>query len=234
MRKIKIYRNYNKFALGSCLFCMGNTQVLCNATIQQGQPPHLKGTNSGWITAEYFMLPQASPQQRNSRQQQLTSGRSKEISRIIGRSLRAVVDLEAIGPNTIIIDCDVIQADGGTRTAAINGSFIAIYDLFTNLVRQQKLVKNPIKSFLASISCGVVNGKKIIDLSQQEDNAAEIDMTLVMTEDKKLVELQYTAEKKPYDIKILFDLITLAQKDILKIIKLEKKLLLENKNYISS
>lgn len=234
MRKIKIYRNYNKFALGSCLFCMGNTHVLCNATIQQGQPPHLKGTNSGWVTAEYFILPQASSQQRNPRQQQLTSGRSKEISRVIGRSLRAVVDLEVIGPNTIIVDCDVIQADGGTRTAAINGSFIAIYDLFNNLVKQQKLAKNPIKNFLASISCGIVNGRKIVDLSQQEDNSAEVDMTLVMTEDKKLIEIQYTAEKKIYDINVLFELISLAQKDIFKIIKLVKKLLLENKNYISS
>lgn len=227
MRKIKIVRNYNKFALGSCLFCMGNTQVLCNATIQQGQPPHLKNTNSGWITAEYFMLPQASSQQRNNRTQQLTSGRTKEISRIIGRSLRSVVDLEAIGPNTVIIDCDVLQADGGTRTAAINGAFIAMYDLFTNLVNQGKLERNPVKNFLASISVGIVNGKKVVDLCQQEDNNAEIDMTIVMTEDKKLVELQYTAEKKLYDVDILQTLIKLAWKDISKLIKLFKKILIK-------
>ncbi|MFN3550467.1 MAG: ribonuclease PH [Endomicrobiia bacterium] len=225
MRKIKIVRKYNKFSLGSCLFCMGNTQVLCNATIQQGQPPHLKATNSGWVTAEYFMLPQSSSKQRNSRQQQLNSGRTKEISRIIGRALRAVVDLDALGPNTVIIDCDVLQADGGTRTASINGAFVAMYDLFNNLIKQKKLDKNPIKKFLGSISVGIVDGKKIVDLCQQEDNNAEVDMTVVMTEDKELIELQYTAEKNLYKSKILNDLINLAQKDIIKIIQLEKKIL---------
>lgn len=229
MRKIKVIRNFNKFALGSCLFCMGNTQVLCNATIQQGQPPHLKGTNSGWITAEYFMLPQSSSQQRNSRQQQLTSGRTKEISRIIGRTLRAAVNLEMLGPNTVIVDCDVLQADGGTRTAAINGSFIAIYDLFEKLLKEKILTKNPIKKFIASISVGIVNGQKTIDLSQQEDNIAEVDVTVAMTEDKELVELQYTSEKKLYDIKVLHSLIELAWDNILKIIKFEKELLSSNK-----
>ncbi|MEN3014278.1 MAG: ribonuclease PH [Endomicrobiia bacterium] len=225
MRKLKIIRNYNKFALGSCLFCMGNTQVLCNATIQPGQPPHLKGTNSGWVTAEYFMLPQSSSQQRNPRQQQLTSGRTKEISRIIGRALRAVVNLEALGPNTVIIDCDVLQADGGTRTAAINGSFIAMYDLFRNLIKQQKLKENPIKKFIGSVSAGVVNGKKVVDLNQQQDNQAEVDATVVMTEDKEIIELQYTSEKGLYDVKLLNELIALAQQSILKIIQLEKKVL---------
>jgi len=232
MRSIKIIRGYNKFALGSCLFCMGNTQVLCNATIQQGQPPHLKGTNSGWITAEYFMLPQASSQQRNSRQQQLNSGRTKEISRIIGRSLRAVVDLESMGPNTVIIDCDVLQADGGTRTASINGAFIAIYDLFNSLIKQGQLKQNPIKKFLGSISVGVVNGKQIVDLCQQEDNNAEVDATVVMTENKELIELQYTAEKGLYKTKLLNQLIELAWQNIIKIISLEKKLLSSNKKNI--
>lgn len=229
MRKIKIVRGYNKFALGSCLFCMGETQVLCNATMQQGQPPHLKGTTSGWITAEYFMLPQASSQQRNPRQQQLTSGRSKEISRIIGRSLRAVVNLDLLGPNTVIIDCDVIQADGGTRTAAINGAFIAMYDMFQRLVSEGKLVQNPITKFIASVSVGVVEGKEIVDLSQKEDNNAEVDMTLVMTEDKELVELQFTSEKKLYDVKLLNKLILLGWKSIKKIIQLEKKMINKNK-----
>lgn len=225
MRKIRIVTNYNKFSLGSCLFCMGNTQVLCCATIQQGQPPHLKGTNSGWITAEYFMLPQSSSQQRNPPQQQLTSGRTKEISRIIGRSLRAVVNLELLGPNTIIIDCNVLQADGGTRTASINGAFIAMYELFYNLIKQKKLIEMPIKKFLGSISVGIVGGKKVVDLSQQDDNNAEVDMTVVMTEDKELIELQYTAEKGLYNLKVLDELISLAQKNILKIINLEKKVL---------
>lgn len=225
MRRIKIIKNYNKFSLGSCLFCMGNTQVLCSATIQPGQPPHLKGTNSGWITAEYFMLPQSSSQQRNSRQQQLTSGRTKEISRIIGRALRAVTDLNSIGPNTIIVDCDVLQADGGTRTASINGAFVAVYLLFKNLIDQQKLKENPIKKFIGSISVGIVDGKKVVDLSQKEDNKAEVDATIVMTEDKEVVEIQYTAEKGLYTTKNLYELIELAQKDILKIIQLEKKIL---------
>ncbi len=225
MRKISIIRKYNKFALGSCLFCMGNTEVLCNATIQQGQPPHLRSTNFGWVTAEYFMLPQSSSKQRNSPQQQLTSGRTKEISRIIGRALRAVVDLGALGPNTVIIDCDVLQADGGTRTASINGAFVAMYDLFNNLINQKKLERNPIKKFIGSISVGIVDGKKIVDLCQEEDNKAEVDMTVIMTEDKELVELQYTAERGLYDTKIINDLINLAQKDIIKIVQLEKKIL---------
>lgn len=229
MRKIKIIRKYNKFALGSCLFCMGDTHVLCNATIQPGQPPHLKGTNSGWITAEYFMLPQSSSQQRNSRQQQLNSGRTKEISRIIGRALRAVVDLDAIGPNTVIVDCDVIQADGGTRTASINGAFIAMYELFEKLKKENKLTTNPIKKFLAAISVGIVNGKKVADLSQKEDNKAEVDMTVVMTENKELVELDYTSEKGLYRIEVLPSMIELAWKSISKIINTEKKLLVSSK-----
>ncbi|MFQ3676262.1 MAG: ribonuclease PH [Endomicrobiia bacterium] len=224
MRKIKIVRGYNKFALGSCLFCLGNTKVLCNATFQTGQPPHLHGTTTGWITAEYAMLPQAGDK-RNSRQQQLSSGRTKEISRIIGRSLRAVVDMEKLGPNTIIIDCDVLQADGGTRTAAINGAFIALYDLCKKLLKQKKIECFPIKKFIASISVGIVDGEKVVDLCKEEDNNAEVDMTLVATEDKELVELQYTSEKKVFELKILDDLLNLGIKDILKIINLEKKLL---------
>ncbi len=229
MRKIKIVRKYNKFALGSCLFCIGDTHVLCSATIQPGQPPHLKGTNSGWVTAEYFMLPQSSSQQRNSRQQQLNSGRTKEISRIIGRALRAVVDLDAIGPNTVIVDCDVLQADGGTRTASINGSFIAMYELFEKLKKEEKLTTNPIKKFLAAISVGVVNSKKVVDLSQKEDNEAEVDMTVVMTEDKELVELDYTSEKGLYHSKILPSMIELAWNNILKIINIEKNFLSSSK-----
>jgi ribonuclease PH len=232
MRPIKIVRKYNKFALGSCLFCMGNTHVLCTATIQQGQPPHLKGTNSGWITAEYFMLPQASNKQRNAPQQQLTSGRTKEISRIVGRALRAVVDLESIGPNTIIIDCDVLQADGGTRTASINGGFIAMYDLFNSLIKQGQLKENPIKKFLGSISVGIVHRKQVVDLCQEEDNNAEVDATVVMTEDKELIELQYTAEKGLYKLKLLNQLVELAWQNIIKIISLEKKLLSSNKKTI--
>lgn len=224
MRKIKIVRGYNKFALGSCLFCLGNTKVLCNATFQPGQPPHLNGTTTGWVTGEYAMLPQAGDK-RNSRHQQLNSGRTKEISRIIGRSLRAVIDMEKLGPNTIIVDCDVLQADGGTRTASINGAFIAVYDLCKKLVKQKKITQFPIKNFIASISVGIVGSKKIVDLCKTEDNNAEVDMTVVMTEEKELIELQYTAEKKLYPKNVVNNLISLAEKDILKIIKLEKQIL---------
>jgi ribonuclease PH len=225
MRKVKIVLGYNKFSLGSCLFCLGNTKVLCNATFQPGQPPHLTGTTNGWVTAEYSMLPQAGDK-RNSRQQQLNSGRTKEISRIIGRSLRAVVDMEKLGPNTIIVDCDVLQADGGTRTAAINGAFISVYELCKKLVKQRKLECFPIKKFIGSISAGIVDGKKVVDLCKEEDNNAEVDMTIVMTEDKELVELQYTAEKKVFTIDTLNELLKIATKDILKIIDLEKQRLL--------
>jgi len=228
MRKIKIIRGYNKFSLGSCLFCLGNTKVLCNATLQTGQPPHLTGTTMGWVTAEYAMLPQAGDK-RNSRQQQFNSGRTKEISRIIGRSLRAVIDLEKLGQNTIIVDCDVLQADGGTRTAAINGAFIAMYDLCKKLVKQKKLDLFPIKNFVASISVGIVNGKKVVDLNKVQDNNAEVDATVVMTENKELVELQYTSEKKVFKTNVLNELINLATKNILKIVKLEKQLLLRSK-----
>jgi ribonuclease PH len=178
------------------------------------------------------MLPQASNKQRNAPQQQLTSGRTKEISRIVGRALRAVVDLESIGPNTIIIDCDVLQADGGTRTASINGGFIAMYDLFNSLIKQGQLKENPIKKFLGSISVGIVHRKQVVDLCQEEDNNAEVDATVVMTEDKELIELQYTAEKGLYKLKLLNQLVELAWQNIIKIISLEKKLLSSNKKTI--
>ncbi len=226
MRKIKIVRGYNKFTLGSCLFCLGNTKVLCSATLQPGQPPHLIGTTIGWVSGEYFMLPQ-SGDKRNSRKQQLNSGRTKEISRIIGRSLRAAVDLEQLGTNTIIVDCDVLQADGGTRTAAINGAFVAMYDACKKLVKNKVIEKMPIKNFIASISVGIVDGKKIVDLCKEQDNNAEVDATVVMTENKELIELQYTAEKKLYSKNVLNNLILLAEKEILNIIKLEKSLLLK-------
>lgn len=232
MRKIKIYRKYNKFSSGSCLFCLGETKVLCNATIQQSQPPHLQGTTFGWVTAEYFMLPQAGGDRRNPRMQQLQSGRTKEISRIIGRSLRAVVDLEKLGPITVIIDCDVLQADGGTRNAAINGAFISLYDLCKNLLNEGKISSFPIKKFIGSISAGIANGEKVVDLSKEEDNIAELDMTVVMTEDKELVELQFTAEKNSQELKILHEFIELCWKEIKKIINIEKKLLFSDKKYI--
>lgn len=224
MRKVKVVIGYNKLALGSCLFSLGNTRVLCNATLQPTQPPHLAGTNNGWVTAEYFMLPQATDK-RNSRQQQLNSGRTKEISRIIGRSLRAAVDTTKLGPNTIIIDCDVLQADGGTRTAAINGAFIALYTACRNLLKKNILKEFPVKKFIGSISVGIVNEKKVVDLCQQEDNNAEVDMTVVMTEQKELVEVEFTAEKKLYPKSVITELISLAEKNILQIIKLQKKYL---------
>ena len=224
MREIKITPNYVKFGDGSCLFQMGETKVLCVATINEDKiPPHCEAKEIGWVSAEYAMLPR-SGKQRTARQRSIGSGRTQEIQRLIGRSLRAIVDLSKLGRRSIIIDCDVIQADGGTRTASINGAFIALSQAIQKLIREKKLFNNPIKSYIGAISVGIVNNKKILDMCCSEDNAAQVDMNVVMTDKCEYIEVQSTAEGKVFTDKDMKEMLDLAKKGIKQVIARQKKL----------
>lgn len=231
----KLMRSYVKFAEGSCLIEQGNTRVLSTASIEDKVPNFLRGTNTGWVTAEYGMLPRAC-RTRTMREsvRGAMGGRTQEIQRLIGRSLRAIIDLEALGERTIWIDCDVLQADGGTRTASITAGFIALYDALQWLVQNRKIEKNPIKDYLAAISVGIVNGKVLLDLTYEEDFNAEVDMNIVMTGEGKIVEIQGTAERTPFDKEQLSLLLNTAEKGIKQIIEIEKKLLTINYRFANS
>ncbi|MEW6001046.1 MAG: ribonuclease PH [Nitrospirota bacterium] len=226
IRSIKIHRNFIKAAEGSVLIEMGNTRVICTASIEDKVPPFLKDQKRGWITAEYSMIPRAT-QTRLIRESSTgrISGRTHEIQRLIGRALRSVVDLSILGERTIWIDCDVIQADGGTRTVAISGAFICLSDAMKYALRNGLIDKTPINDYLAAISVGVVNGEPRIDLSYLEDSIAEVDMNIVMTGEGRLVEIQGTAEGMPFSKEILDNLIKLAEEGIGSLIKVQKKLL---------
>lgn len=214
-RPIKITRHYTKYAEGSVLIEFGETKVLCNASIDESVPRFLRGKNQGWVTAEYAMLPRAT----HSRTQREASkgkqgGRTLEIQRLIGRSLRAVIDLKVLGERTITVDCDVIQADGGTRTAAITGAAIALQDALNKLLAEGKIKTNPMKSLVAAISVGIVNGEAVCDLEYVEDCNAETDMNVVMVEGGKFVEVQGTAEGEPFSHDELLNLLALAKQGI--------------------
>lgn len=226
LRKLKIIRNYLKYPEGSVLIEMGDTKVICTASVEETVPPHRKNSGLGWVTAEYSMLPR-STDIRNKRESTLgrLQGRTQEIQRLIGRALRSIVAMDVLGERTIILDADVIQADGGTRTAAINGCFVAMYDAVKKLLKEQKISLNPIKEFLGAVSVGVVNDKVLLDLSYEEDSTAEIDMNLVMTESGKFVEIQGTAEGKPFPKQILDEMITIGAEGIKQIIQLQKEIL---------
>lgn len=198
VRPIKITRQYTKHAEGSVLIEFGDTKVLCNATIDEGVPRFLKGQSQGWITAEYGMLPRAT-NSRNIREaaKGKQTGRTMEIQRLIARSLRAAVDLKQLGEYTITLDCDVIQADGGTRTAAISGACVALTDALNKMVAEGKLKQSPLKSVVAAVSVGIVDGKPICDLEYSEDSVAETDMNVVMMDNGKMIEIQGTAEGEP-------------------------------------
>ena len=212
MREVKVTKNYIIHPEGSVLIEFGNTKVICNATIEEKIPRWLKGTGSGWITAEYSMLPRATHTriQRESIKGKL-SGRTMEIQRLIARSLRAMVDLEALGERCVILDCDVIQADGGTRTASITGACVALCDALNGLVANGTLSKNPLKGLVAAISVGIVNGDAVCDLEYVEDSAAETDMNVVMMEDGHMIEVQGTAEGEPFSDEELLTLLDLAK-----------------------
>ncbi|MDF7667835.1 ribonuclease PH [Orbaceae bacterium ESL0727] len=220
VRPIKITRHYTKHAEGSVLVEFGETKVLCNASIEASVPRFLKGQNQGWITAEYGMLPRATHvrTQRESAKGKQT-GRTMEIQRLIGRSLRAMVDLNVLGEYTITLDCDVIQADGGTRTASITGASIALNDAITKMLATGQLTTNPIKSLVAAVSVGIVNGEALCDLEYVEDSIAETDMNVVMTDDGRLIEIQGTAEGEPFSHDELLKLLDLAKKGIKTIIE---------------
>jgi ribonuclease PH len=201
LRQVKITRNYVKHAEGSVLVEFGDTKVLCNASVEERIPPFLKGTGSGWVTAEYSMLPRAT-QTRNQREASKgkLTGRTHEIQRLIGRSLRAVMDLKALGERQVTIDCDVIQADGGTRTASITGAYVALADACQFLVKEGKIAGNPLREAVAAVSVGIVEGKTLLDLDYPEDSGAEVDMNFVMTSSLRFVEVQGTAEAEPFTL----------------------------------
>ncbi|HHV72208.1 MAG TPA: ribonuclease PH [Clostridia bacterium] len=226
LREVKIIRNFIKYAEGSVLIQAGNTKVICTATIEDKVPPFLRGEGKGWITAEYSMLPRAT-QQRTVRDRGKISGRTQEIQRLIGRALRPAVDLAALGERTIWVDCDVIQADGGTRTASITGAMVAVYDALAKLKEQGILTEIPVNNFVAAISVGIVENQELLDLCYEEDSRAEVDMNFVMTEDGRIIEVQGTAEKEPFSKERLDSLHNLAYKGISELIRIQKEVLAE-------
>lgn len=226
MRQVNMTTNYLKHLQGSVLIEVGDTKVICAATIEDKVPFFLKGTNQGWITAEYSMLP-CSTRERTDRESSRgkVGGRTHEIQRLIGRSLRAAVDLNNFGERTIRIDCDVLQADGGTRTASITGAFVAMVEAFKELQKQNKIQKLPITDFICAISAGIVQGIPLLDLNYEEDSSAQVDINLVMTGRGKIVEIQGTAEGKPFSFDELTTLINLAKKGIDELIIIQKNII---------
>ncbi|MBM7855444.1 ribonuclease PH [Desulfohalotomaculum tongense] len=226
IRPVRITRNYIKHPEGSVLIEMGDTKVICNATVEDKVPPFLKGTEKGWLTAEYAMLPRAT-NTRNVREaaKGRLSGRTMEIQRLIGRALRSVVDLEALGERTITLDCDVIQADGGTRTASITGAFVALIDALNHLVQKGDISYIPVKDFVAAISVGRVNGEVILDLCYEEDSAAEVDMNIVMTGSGEFVEVQGTGEEYSFSRREMEKMLDYAEGGIKELIAIQKQVL---------
>ncbi len=226
LREIKITRNFLKTAEGSALIKIGNTRVICTASIEDKIPPFLKDRNKGWVTAEYSMLPRATPI-RTLRESVAgkVGGRTHEIQRLIGRAMRSVTDLEALGERTIWLDCDVIQADGGTRTASITGAFVALMDAVRYAMDNKIIEKHPVKDYIAAVSVGIVDGEPRLDLSYVEDSDAEVDMNVVMTGSGKFIEIQGTAETNPFDKGMLENLLDLAQSGIKEILAIQKNVL---------
>lgn len=225
-RDIKITRNYTDYAEGSVLIEVGNTKVLCNASVSDSVPRFLKGKGKGWVTAEYAMLPRAT-HTRNMREaaKGKQGGRTLEIQRLIARSLRAAVDLEALGENMITVDCDVIQADGGTRTASITGACVALVDALNWMVKEGKLKASPLKQMIAAVSVGVYKGTPVCDLDYAEDSNAETDMNVVMTETGGMIEIQGTAEDGAFSHEELLEMLSLAKDGIDTLIAEQKKAL---------
>ncbi|AFS54401.1 Rnase [Leptospirillum ferriphilum ML-04] len=223
LRSLSIKTGVNLYAEGSVLVEMGNTKVLCTASVEEKVPPFLKDQGKGWVTAEYGMLPR-STHERNSREaaKGKQSGRTQEIQRLIGRSLRSVVDTKKMGVRTITIDCDVLQADGGTRTASISGGFVAMCLAFSELHKRGLMPEWPVREYLAAVSVGVVEGEPVLDLCYTEDSGAETDMNLVMTESGHFVEIQGTAEETPFSRQTLDTLLGLGEKGIREIIVCQK------------
>jgi ribonuclease PH len=223
MRPVKVTTDYLMTAEGSALIEVGNTRVLCAASIEESVPGFLRGAGKGWVTAEYSMLPRATAT-RTPREvsKGRASGRTMEIQRLIGRSLRSVIDLALLGERSILLDCDVLQADGGTRTAAITGAYIAMSSAIRQLLKFGALKKNPVRDFVAATSVGIVGGVAMLDLCYQEDSQAEVDMNVVMTGAGKFVEMQATAEKIAFDDAQMAELIALARRGIGELVEMQK------------
>lgn len=226
VRPIKLTRHYTKHAEGSVLVEFGETKVLCTATVEEGVPRFLKGQGKGWVTAEYGMLPR-STHTRNAREASKgkQGGRTLEIQRLIARSLRAAVDLQQLGEYNITLDCDVIQADGGTRTASITGACVALADALNKMVENGSLKSNPMKMMVAAVSVGIVDGQAVCDLEYCEDCTAETDMNVVMTEDGRMIEIQGTAEGEPFTHMELLIMLEMAGEGIKEIIEAQKRAL---------
>ncbi|NOY15337.1 MAG: ribonuclease PH [Gammaproteobacteria bacterium] len=226
MREIKFTRNFTKHAEGSVLVEFGDTRVLCTATVEEKVPRFLKGKGKGWVTAEYGMLPR-STNTRMGREaaRGKQGGRTMEIQRLIGRSLRAAVDLETLGERTITLDCDVIQADGGTRTASITGACVALSDAINSLLQAETLKENPVRNLVASVSVGIYQGEPVLDLDYTEDSNAETDMNVVMDDKGHFIEVQGTAEGKSFSMDEMLAMIELARKGIADIIQVQKRVL---------
>ncbi|MHC1720555.1 MAG: ribonuclease PH [Clostridiaceae bacterium] len=225
-RPIRIIRNFTKYAEGSVLMESGETKVICTASIEEKVPIFLKGKGEGWITCEYNMIPRAT-QVRKPRDisRGKIDGRTMEIQRLIGRALRSVVDLKSIGERTIWIDCDVIQADGGTRTSSITGSFVALVDAVNKIHKKYPFEVYPIREFVSAISVGIVNGEKMLDLCYEEDSSAKVDMNIIMTDAGEFVEIQGTGEESPFSREELNELIALGEKGIRQVIQSQKDIL---------
>lgn len=222
IRKVKITRDFLKFAEGSCLIELGNTRVICSASVEESVPPFLKGSGTGWVTAEYGMLPRSCsvriPRGKDS-------GRTYEIQRLVGRSLRAVTDMKSFGERTIWIDCDVIQGDGGTRTASITGSFIALCYALNKLKKEGQISKIPIRDFVAATSVGILGGNILLDLAYEEDSKADVDMNIIMTSAGEFIEIQGTAERKTFGKDKMDKMLELAKKGILELIDIQRSYL---------
>jgi ribonuclease PH len=226
LRVFSMQKSFVKFAEGSCLIKMGDTHVLVTATVEDRVPPFLKGKGQGWVTAEYSMLPR-SGRQRNQRDTNKPNGRSLEIQRLIGRALRAVVNMELLGERTITIDCDALQADGGTRCASITGAYVALYEAI-EWMRKERMLKGslqPLREPLAAISVGLVRGSEVLDLNYEEDSSAGTDMNVVMTATGKFVEIQGTAESEPFGAETLGKMLKLAKKGIDELVFAQKEVL---------
>ncbi len=225
LREIKLTRPFQKHAEGSVFMEMGDTRVVCSVSVEERVPPWLKGTGRGWVTAEYGMLPRSTQNRLNRETVIKTTGRTYEIQRLIGRAMRTVVDTTALGERTFYVDCDVIQADGGTRTAAINGAFIALVDALRTMKDAKRIRKIPVEDYLASVSVGIVDGRMLLDLCYAEDSQADVDMTLVMTGDGRLVEVQAGGEGTTFSREDLDSLIREGSKGIKKVVKWQKEIL---------
>ncbi len=222
IRKVNITRNYIKYPEGSCLIELGNTRVICTASVEEVVPPFLRGSGTGWVTAEYGMLPR-SCNTRISRGKD--SGRTYEIQRLVGRSLRSVTEMRELGERTIWLDCDVIQGDGGTRTAAITGSFIALVDALAKIKKEGKISRVPIRDYVAATSVGILNNNLLLDLCYEEDSKAEVDMNVIMTGSGEFIEIQGTAERKPFSKEQMDKMLELAKKGIEELFIIQRSLL---------